>query len=421
MKIFDSLLRKKVEFQPLKQEVGIYFCGPTVYGPVHLGNIRSLIFADCLVRTLRLRNDVNFVRNITDIDDKIIIAAKNNNETIYELTERTVKSFHDVCDKLNLARPTHEPRATDHVSEMIAFISSLIERGNAYVAKDHVFFKVGTYNVGNFVPSSNEEPPDGLKKDGRDFVLWKPSTDDMPGWDSPWGRGRPGWHIECSVMSEKYLGHHFDIHGGGADLKFPHHENEIAQSCCGGHRFANHWVHNGLLEVGGSKMSKSLGNFILFDECERRYDPEVLKFFFLSTHYSSTINFTWEGMEEAKAILDKFYRVLPESDETLPDEVKESLEDNLNIPKVITLMHEYHSKGDYSSMGAAGKFIGIFSKTSKEWFSAEITEEIERLLSLRKQARETKDWTKSDHYRNLLSDMGIIVRDTSSGQVWERK
>lgn len=322
LSLYDSRQHKVIPFVALDPlHVRLYFCGPTVYDFLHIGNLRAMLTADILVRLLRtLYPKVTYVRNITDVDDKINARAKLNNESIQSLTERTTQDFHQDMQSMYILPPDVEPRATEHIAEIISMIAQLIENGHAYAAEGHVLFSVPSYkNYGELSGRNPEELIAGArvevatyKKNPGDFVLWKPSNEDEPGWDSPWGKGRPGWHIECSAMSYRYLGENFDIHGGGHDLLFPHHENECAQSLCcfPGSHFANVWVHNAMLLVDGEKMSKSLGNFFTIREILEQHNPEAIRFALLQAHYRSVLNFSQSGLKEAKQIMDRFYRAL---------------------------------------------------------------------------------------------------------------
>ena len=322
LKLTNSLTRKKEIFKPINSNrVSLYACGPTVYDYPHVGNARSLVVFDMLFRVLKHvygKNNVNYVRNITDVDDKIIEASKKNKKSINEITQNITEIFHKDCESLNCLKPTVEPKATDHIDGMIEMTKTLIEKKFAYVNDGHVYFSVSSFkDYGKLSNKKLDELKSGnrieisdLKKDPMDFVLWKPSNKDDPGWESPWGRGRPGWHLECSVMSEKYLGKIFDIHGGGNDLQFPHHENEIAQSCCAypESEFARYWLHNEMLQVDGKKMSKSLGNFFTVrDLLDQGYPGEVIRFVFLSTHYSKPMDWNNSKALEAKNILKDAY------------------------------------------------------------------------------------------------------------------
>ena len=351
IKFYNSLTNQKEDFVPIREgEVGMYVCGMTVYDNCHLGHARAMMAFDILARYLRYQNyKVNFIRNITDIDDKIIERANENKETIDALTDRTIASMQEDFSKLGLEIPTNEPRATDHIEGMIAMISTLIDKGHAYHSEGgDVFFAVRTFpeygklsnkNIDDLNPGSRIEEDDS-KKDPLDFVLWKSAKPNEPSWDSPWGLGRPGWHIECSVMSLENLGKHFDIHGGGPDLLFPHHENEIAQSeCASDHKFANYWMHSGLLKINGEKMSKSLGNFAMLKDLFASYHPEVIRYYLISSHYRSSLNFDNESLDQARSALTRLYQamsVAPSQESDLHDDsvkefIQKPLNDRLNI------------------------------------------------------------------------------------------
>jgi len=358
LSLHNTLTRRKEVFEPLDPaRVRMYVCGPTVYSFAHIGNARPVVVFDVLYRLLRRHyGDVTYARNITDVDDKIIAAAAENGEAIGDLTARTEDAFQQDMDALGALRPTVQPRATEHIPQMIAMIEALIATDNAYAAEGHVLFNVPSMaEYGRLSGRDREEQIAGArvdvapyKRDPADFVLWKPSTGEQPGWDSPWGRGRPGWHIECSAMSEAHLGETFDIHGGGQDLIFPHHENEIAQSTCahGGKPFARYWVHNGYLKVDHEKMSKSLGNVLTVRELLQDAPGEAIRMTLLATHYRQPLDFTPDAMHQARAALDRIYGALravaeiDAADGVVPDEVLAALDDDLNTPLAIAHLHE---------------------------------------------------------------------------------
>src|SRR6202790_126829 len=357
--LYNSLTRRKEPFAPLDPgRVRMYVCGPTVYDFAHIGNARAVVAFDLLYRVLRHTygaDHVTYVRNITDVEDKIIAAARAGGEAIDALTRRTTAIFHEDMAALGNLPPDIEPRATEYIPQMIAMIERLIESGHAYAAEGHALFRVASYaKYGALSRRSRADLIAGArvevapyKEDPGDFVLWKPSSPDQPGWDSPWGRGRPGWHIECSAMSEETLGETFDIHGGGLDLIFPHHENEIAQSVCAhdGRPFARYWMHNGMLTVGGAKMAKSEGNFVTVRDALAQAPGEVIRFALLSTHYRDPLDWTEDRLHQARAALDRWYRVLDENTaefaptEVIPQQVLTAVNDDLNIPLVITHLH----------------------------------------------------------------------------------
>ncbi len=449
--IYNTLTRKKEAFTPINpDQIGMYVCGPTVYDFAHIGNARPVIVFDVLYRLLKtLYPNVTYVRNITDVDDKINAKSKETGEDIRTITERTAKAFHEDMAALNAGRPDIEPRATEHIAEMIEMIERLIENGNAYAADGHVLFHVPSMpeygalsgrNMDDMIAGARVEVA-SYKKDPADFVLWKPSDDDVPGWDSPWGRGRPGWHIECSAMSRKYLGDTFDIHGGGHDLIFPHHENEIAQSCCANKtaKFANYWMHNGHLMVEGEKMSKSLGNFFTVHDLLTEVPGEALRFYMLSAQYRSPFDFTKEGVKEAKATLDRFYSALRQSSDlepaqvSAPDNFIDALKDDLNTPLAISHLHESLSAFNKTPSAelkgqilACAEILGILQQDVEGWFkgtgSSGIDEsEIERMIADRIAAKAGKDFATADKIRDDLVAMGVVLEDGPTGTTWKLK
>ena len=453
IKFYNSLTNQKEDFVPIREgEVGVYVCGMTVYDNCHLGHARAMMAFDILARYLRYQNyEVNFIRNITDIDDKIIERANENKETIDALTDRTIASMQEDFSKLGLEIPTNEPRATDHIEGMIAMISTLIDKGHAYHSEGgDVFFAVRTFpeygklsnkNIDDLNPGSRIEE-DSSKKDPLDFVLWKSAKPNEPSWDSPWGLGRPGWHIECSVMSLENLGKHFDIHGGGPDLLFPHHENEIAQSeCASDHKFANYWIHSGLLKINGEKMSKSLGNFAMLKDLFASYHPEVIRYYLISSHYRSSLNFDSESLDQARSALTRLYQavsVAPSQESDLHDDsVKEfihSMNDDLNTPEALStlfgLAKSINSSQDTkdrsmyaSTMRELGKVLGLLNDSSEAFlqYGAKLTdEEISKKIEERNQARDNKDFQKADQIRDQLAAQGILLDDSSDGTSWKK-
>ena len=453
IKFYNSLTNQKEDFVPISEgEVGMYVCGMTVYDNCHLGHARAMMAFDILARYLRYQNyKVNFIRNITDIDDKIIERANENKETIDALTDRTIASMQEDFSKLGLEIPTNEPRATDHIEGMIAMISTLIDKGHAYHSEGgDVFFAVRTFpeygklsnkNIDDLNPGSRIEEDDS-KKDPLDFVLWKSAKPNEPSWDSPWGLGRPGWHIECSVMSLENLGKHFDIHGGGPDLLFPHHENEIAQSeCASDHKFANYWMHSGLLKINGEKMSKSLGNFAMLKDLFASYHPEVIRYYLISSHYRSSLNFDNESLDQARSALTRLYQaisVAPSQESDLHDDsVKEfihSMNDDLNTPealstlfglaKLINSSQDAQDQSMYAStMRELGKVLGLLNDSSEAFlqYGAKLTdEEISKKIDERNQARDNKDFQKADQIRDELAAQGILLDDSSDGTSWKK-
>ena len=443
LRLHDTHLREKRPFTPLDPgNVRVYFCGPTVYDRAHLGNLRAMMCADILIRLLRtLYPRVTYVRNVTDVDDKINARAKENGEDISALTERTTQAFHEDLASLFILPPDIEPRATHHIDDMLEMIAQLIETGHAYEAEGHVLFAVRSFpSYGALSGRSLDDMIAGArvevapyKRDPSDFVLWKPSEPDLPGWDSPYGRGRPGWHIECSAMSHRYLGESFDIHGGGDDLLFPHHENERAQSmCCHPHgRFATHWVHNGMLLSNGEKMSKSLGNFFTIREVLDRSPAEPLRLLYLGAQYRSTLDFSWDKLEEARRVLDRLYRALERGDAqpgaAVPAAVMDALCDDLNTPLAIAALHplaDAAMQGDQdaaSSLLAAGKMLGLCNVTPAEWFQSGVEAgAIEALSEERLAARKSRDFARADAIRAQLAADGITLEDGPGGTTWRK-
>ncbi len=446
LQLFNTLTKRKENFKPQNpNNVGMYVCGPTVYDLAHLGNARPVVVFDVLFRLLKSTfNKITYVRNVTDVDDKINAAALENGEDIRDLTNRTLQAYHDDMQAIGALPPTHEPRATDHIGDMISIIETLIIKGFAYANDGHVLFKVKNYkNYGHLSRRQQDELLAGArievapyKEYAGDFVLWKPSSDKLPGWDSPWGRGRPGWHIECSAMSKAFLGETFDIHGGGIDLVFPHHENEIAQSCCAHDTdlMANIWMHNGHLMVNGEKMSKSLGNFFTVRDILKDYDGEVIRYAFLSTHYRQPIDWTDESTKQAKIALDRFYKAIENANEdtgAVSSNIINALEDDLNTPLAISYMHElantvFKSSGDERTLSAntlkaSGKFLGLFTKDSKTWFQGSTNNaEIDQLVLARQEAKRAKNFAEADKIRDQLLSEGITLEDGPNGTIWRR-
>lgn len=454
IKLHNTLGRKKQVFEPREPgKVGMYVCGPTVYDRAHIGNARPVIVFDILFRLLRhIYGDANvkYVRNITDVDDKINARAQESGEAIGTITARTVEAYHADMDAIGALRPTVEPRATDHIVQMVAMIGRLIEGGFAYEAEGHVLFNVDSdKDYGVLSGRSVDEMIAGArvevapyKKNPADFVLWKPSSDDLPGWDSPWGRGRPGWHIECSAMGEEHLGETFDIHGGGIDLVFPHHENEVAQSACvhGGAPLANYWVHNGFLVVEGEKMSKSLGNFFTVRDLLADWDGEVLRYTMMSAHYRQPLDWTNAGMEKAKQSLDRLYTALRGLQDVeaakgdVPQSVLTALEDDLNTPLAQAALHELAGEANRAQtleekqavkgqLLAGAALMGLLARDPEDWFKAGATDdaaEIDAAIAARKQARADKDFARADEIRDELAAQGIILEDGPEGTTWKR-
>ena len=449
--------RKEV-FKPLREDrVTMYVCGPTVYNHIHIGNARPIIVFDLLHRLLKHHyRDVVYVRNITDIDDKIIMAATQEKCSIVDLTAKYTGSFHDDIAALNVLAPTVEPCATDHIEPMIAMIQELLSGGFAYEEQGNVLFEVA--KMPEYGQLSNRDVADmragarvevaDYKRAPADFTLWKPSTVDEPGWDSPWGHGRPGWHLECSVMAEVHLGETIDIHGGGEDLVFPHHENEIAQSVCAhaGKSFANYWVHNGYITLDGNKMSKSTGNFFTLKEVLRKFPGEAVRLALMGVHYRKPLDWSFEAVDLARQNLDKWYRMLLDlpTEHTVPEpdcEVVNALNDNLNTPKAIAELHRISSQAAtadpaervsyLASLRASAAGLGILQQSAQEWLhrkspqsdsSAVLTdEEIEALIVQRDQARSNNEFEKADDIRCKLSEAGILLEDSGTGTRWIRQ
>ena len=446
LQLTNSISRKKEIFKPINsKKISLYACGPTVYDNPHVGNARSLVVFDILFRVLRLiyGTNVNYVRNITDVDDKIIEASKRNKKSINEVTNEVTKVFHENCKSLNCLDPTVEPKATEHIKEMIEMSSSLIKKGYAYENKGHVYFAINSFkNYGKLSNKNLEELKAGsrieisdLKKNPLDFVLWKPSEDNDPGWDSPWGRGRPGWHLECSVMSEKYLGKNFDIHGGGLDLIFPHHENEIAQSCSNNstESFANYWVHNGFVTFNKEKMSKSLGNIITISEAVNQYSGQVVRLALLSAHYSQPLDWNDELLQNQKNTIDKWYNLYEETKNENILNISETLLDDLNTPGFIAKIHELYNaanNGDKKSkllFNNACKLLGLFNISKEEWENQKKTnikvseDYILKKIAERAKAKKEKNFAFADQIRKDLLGQGIVIEDQQDKTIWKLK
>ncbi|NBB70501.1 MAG: cysteine--tRNA ligase [Alphaproteobacteria bacterium] len=452
--LYNTLTREKEPFVPLRaNHVGLYACGPTVYGPIHIGNARPLIVFDVLYRLLKHRfQHVTYVRNITDVDDKIIAQAHDNEEPIQELTERTIEQFHCDLAALKCLRPDVEPRATEHVAEMIRLIETLLRQGVAYEAEGHVLFHVPA--MPTYGRLSRRERDDQIagarvevapyKRDPADFVLWKPAAEGEPGWDSPFGFGRPGWHIECSAMSAQYLGVPFDIHAGGVDLIFPHHENEIAQSCCahGTTELARYWLHNGFVTVEGEKMAKSAGNFVTVAEALEELPGEVFRFWMLGAHYRQPLDYSASALRQARGGLERLYRSLAELDDVEaaanappPLEVLEGLADDLNTPRAIAGLHLLAGEANKASrerdrarlkrqLLEGGALLGLLDEPPRAWLQGGAEAEageIETLIAERDQARAARDFRRADEIRDVLRARGIILEDGPQGTTWRRE
>ena len=439
IKFYNTLTRKKQVFEPIDpKKVRVYACGPTVYDRIHIGNARPLVVFDVLVRFLRrIYGDrrVVYVRNITDVDDKINDRAAAKGISIEELTKTTIKDFDTDCKALGLMPPDVEPRATQHIDAMIAMIETLLAKGHAYEAEGHVLFDVSSAkNYGHLSKRNLDEMVAGarveiasFKKDSADFVLWKPSSPEIPGWDSPWGRGRPGWHIECSAMAKEYLGECFDIHAGGIDLIFPHHENEIAQSCCahGNDEMARFWMHNGYVNVNGEKMSKSLGNADEFTDGVGSYRGGVIRYALLTTHYRSPLDYSLKTLAEAENALRKLYRAAEKATpaDATPIALLEALADDLNTPKALAVLHglaRKANKGDTTAandLAAALDFLGFTGETEDDMLSEE---KIVNLIKERNLARKEGKYDDADYIRNTLIGRGIEIEDTADGIIVRR-
>ena len=450
---YDTYSNTKKSFTPLDaSNVRMYVCGPTVYDYAHVGNARPVIVFDIVYRMLNLKygaEHVTYVRNITDVDDKIIEASNSLNEDISTLTERTINYFHDDASYVGALQPNVEPKATDHIPEMINIIEKLIKKNHAYEADGNVLFAVNMFdNYGNLSGKSLEDLIAGArvevasyKKNPADFTLWKPSKANEPGWESPWGKGRPGWHIECSAMSEKYLGQTFDIHGGGQDLTFPHHENEIAQSeSCNDKKFANFWMHNGFLSIEGEKMSKSLGNFITINELKDTYQGEVIRFNMMLTHYRQPLNWTEKSLLDSKKTLDKWYKIIGTYDKPLAsksdlisEKMLSALADDVNTPQAIAELHQLYkvaNDGDVDSLEIfynSCQFLGILISDYNSWSSwqsktMDIDENlINGLIEKRNEARSAKDFPEADRIRDELLNLGVILEDKDNKTTWKLK
>ncbi len=461
LKIYNTLTRQKEEFKPIHPgKVGMYVCGVTIYDLCHIGHGRTFVAFDVVVRYLRyLGYDVTFVRNITDVDDKIIKRAAENAESCDALTERLIGDMHADFDALKLQRPDIEPRATQHIGEIIALVQSLLDQGHAYVADSgDVLFSIDSFpEYGRLSGQNIEQLQAGArvdveesKRNPMDFVLWKMSKPGEPMWDSPWGVGRPGWHIECSAMNSKHLGHHFDIHGGGSDLQFPHHENEIAQSCCAHHTpYVNTWMHSGMVMVDEEKMSKSLGNFFTIRDVLKVYDAETVRYFLMSGHYRSPLNYSDLNLQQARASLERFYTALRGVDLgdeqaalTAPFEerFKAAMNDDFNTPEAYSVLFDlardlHRAKQDSETDAVAlaaclrrlGGVLGILQQQPEQFLQsgaavgADDVAEIELLIKTRNDARASKNWALADEARNKLTEMGIVLEDGAQGTTWRRK
>ena len=457
LRIYNTLTRQKEEFKPLQAgKVGMYVCGITVYDLLHMGHGRTYVAFDVMQRYFRFSGyDVTYVRNITDVDDKIIKRALENNETCDELTARTIAMMHEDFDSLNMLPADIEPRVTTHMPEIIDVIERLIAKGHAYVATNgDVMFEVSTYeNYGKLgrqdltqLVAGARVDVDDAKRDPLDFVLWKLAKPGEPSWQSPWGEGRPGWHIECSAMNSKHLGTHFDIHGGGSDLTFPHHENEIAQSCCAFDTpYVNYWVHSGMVQVDNEKMSKSLGNFFTVRDVLKQYDAESVRYFLLSGHYRSQLNYTEDNLKQAKAALERLYTSLRGIEANLNVNLEEysevakfkvAMDDDFNTPEALSVLFELAkelNKQEDQAKAAdiagvlvkLGEVLGILQTNPEQFLKGDQADDevaqIEALIAKRNQARADKDWGAADEARDALTAMGIVLEDGAQGTTWRKQ
>ena len=445
----NSLGNKKEKFVPInKDNLGMYVCGPTVYDDPHIGNARPLVVFDILFRVLKCKfgeKKVTYVRNITDIDDKIILSSVEKKISTKELTDKITKNFHEDCIYLGCQKPTFEPKATENIPLMIEMINQLIDNGYAYLKNNHVYFEVKKFkdygklsnkNIDELIAGSRVEVSEN-KKNPEDFVLWKPSKKEEPFWESPWGKGRPGWHLECSVMSKKYLGNKFDIHGGGRDLIFPHHENEIAQSRCANQNevFANYWVHNGFITMSNEKMAKSQGNILKISEFKKNINGQVLRLALMSTHYKQPLDWNDKLIDQCQNTLNKWYENFIEIKKQvlIPEDFLKPLYDDLNTPGYIANLHilfDKSLKGDLKDKEvfvSACNFIGLLTDTKKEWLDSKknkslISEkEILLKISQRNKAREDKNYKLADDIRNELLNKGVLIEDTDGKTTWKLK
>ena len=445
----NNLSNNKEKFVPLdEKKIGMYVCGPTVYDNPHIGNARPLVIFDILFKVLKFKygkNSVIYVRNITDVDDKIIKSSKEKKILISELTNRIIKNFNDDCNYLDLDKPNQQPKATDHINLMIEMISTLITKSFAYEKNGHVYFEVNKFE--DYGKLSNKKLEDLIagsrieisenKKNAEDFVLWKPSSNDEPFWDSPWGKGRPGWHLECSAMSKKYLGDELDIHGGGIDLLFPHHENEIAQSRCANDTkiFANYWIHNAFITMSNEKMAKSQGNTLKIKNFKENIDGQVLKLALMSAHYKQPLDWGEKLLSDCQNTIEKWYEVYlkVKKKTVVSDDILSPLYDDLNTPGYIANLHQLYDKAlkgsneNKSIFVSACNFIGILNKTKEEWLSFKKKKSIIReddilkKINLRNKAREDKNYKEADIIRDELLHKGVIIEDKDGKTVWKLK
>ena len=441
----NNLNNKKEQFVPRNiNDVGMYVCGPTVYDDPHIGNARPLVIFDILFRLLKNKfKSVTYVRNITDIDDKIIKSSQDQNISSKELTEKVTKSFLEDCIYLNCEDPTHQPKATENIDLMIKMIKELIQKGFAYEKNKHVYFEVKKFSdygklsnkrLEDLIAGSRVEVSEN-KKNSEDFVLWKPSNDKEPFWDSPWGKGRPGWHLECSAMSKKFLGNEFDIHGGGIDLLFPHHENEIAQSRCANDTgtFANYWIHNAFITMSNEKMAKSQGNILKIKDFRNKISGQVVRLALMSAHYKQPLDWNSKLLDDCQNTLNKWYQINSDELKTkrVSDEILKPLYEDLNTPGYIANLHQLYeraSKGqDQELFISACKFVGLLNENKENWRKykkdkALINEtEIQSKIQLRNKARINKNYKEADRIRDELSDKGVLIEDKDGKTIWKFK
>ena len=441
----NNLTNKKEQFIPREREnVGMYVCGPTVYDDPHIGNARPLVIFDILFKILKNNfPKVTYVRNITDIDDKIILSSQKLKITSKELTQKITESFFEDCRFLNCENPTHQPKATEHIDLMIQMINGLIKKGYAYENNKHVYFEVKKFpdygklsnkKLEDLIAGSRVEISDN-KKNSEDFVLWKPSSKDEPYWDSPWGPGRPGWHLECSAMSKKILGDEFDIHGGGIDLIFPHHENEIAQSRCANdtRSFANYWIHNAFITMSNEKMAKSQGNILKIKEFRKKMSGQVIRLALMSAHYRQPLDWNDKLLIDCENTLDKWYQISLDNFNSVkvPDEILKPLYEDLNTPGFIANLHNLYEKANKGESKdlfiSACQFVGLLNETNEQWLNfkknrVSLSEtEIDKMINLRNKARENKDYKEADRIRNELLDKGVLIEDKDGKTLWKFK
>jgi cysteinyl-tRNA synthetase len=441
----NNLNNKKEKFVPIdKKNIGMYVCGPTVYDDPHIGNARPIVIFDILFKILKSKYvSVTYVRNITDVDDKIIKSSNEKKISISDLTQTVIKSFSEDCNYLNCEIPTAQPKATEHIDLMIEMVSELIKKGFAYENNKHVYFEVKKFEdygqlsnkkLEELIAGSRIEVSDN-KKNSEDFVLWKPSLENEPSWDSPWGKGRPGWHLECSAMSKKFLGNEFDIHGGGIDLIFPHHENEIAQSRCANDTkvFANYWLHNAFITMSNEKMAKSQGNILKIKDFRGKVSGQVLRLALISAHYKQPLDWNDKLLDDCQNTIDKWYNAYLPSNKELEDKIIQPLYDDINTPGYIANLHKLYDKAnkgndsDKQIFNSACNFIGLLQETKEDWLNykkgkIDISEtEIKNKIELRNKARAEKNYKEADNIRDYLLDKGVLIEDKDGKTIWKFK